>query len=50
MTLGQHFLFLLRRYHAYLIVSIVWSTSYWTNFYQYVLNRFKLLQMHFKRH
>jgi len=32
MTLGQHFWFSLCRYHAYLIVNIVWSTSYWTNF------------------
>jgi len=27
-TLGQCLLFALLRYHAYLIVSIVWSTGY----------------------
>jgi len=29
-TWPTHCLF--RRFHAYLIISIVWSTSHWTNF------------------
>jgi len=41
---------LLRRYPTYLIVSIVRSTSRWTNFNHYILNRFILLQMHLERH
>ena len=31
-TLGQFLLFSLHRYHTYLIVTIVWSTGYWTSF------------------